>query len=79
MTGKKVIIEVTAGQHYCPTVKDGKEHTSVSCMGSLYGSSSPCDSEDEVQNAIKSCKKTIRENEDIPKVEDNRQTLNRFF
>jgi len=79
MAGKKVIIEVKTGKHYCPTVKNGKEYTSVSCMSSLYGSSSPCDNENEVQHAINNCKNVIREYGDIPKVEDNRMTLNRFF
>lgn len=79
MTNKKVIIKVEGGHHYCPSVKDGKEYTSVSCAGSLYGASSPCDNEDEVQAAIQSCKNMIREEGDIPIVEDNRMTLDRFF
>lgn len=79
MVGKKVIIKVESGHHYCSTVKDGREFTSVSCSGALYGSSHPCDNEDEVQVAINSCKRTVRENGDIPKVEDNRMTLDRFF
>lgn len=79
MTGKKVTIEVKAGQHYRPTVKDGKEYTSVSCMSSSYGSGHPCDNEDEIQSAIKSCKEMIRGEGDIPILEDNRMTLDRFF
>ena len=79
MAGKKVIIKVEAGHHYSPSVKDGREFISVNCMGSTYGAGHPCDNEDEVKFTIESGKKMVRENGDIPVVEDNRLTLDRFF
>lgn len=79
MAGKKVIIKVESGHRYSSTTKDGMEFTSVNCMGATYGAGHPCDNEDEVQSAVKRCKKMVRENGDIPMVEDNRMTLDRFF
>lgn len=66
LSGKKVIIKVESGHHYCPCVKDGKEYTSVECFRSLYGSARPCDTENEVQDAISHCKAIIREEEIFP-------------
>ena len=79
MAGKKVLIKVSAGHRYVSSVKDGREYVSVSCQGRAYGSSYPCDCEDEVKSAIKSCKKLVRGEGDIPFVEDNRMTLDLFF
>ena len=79
MGNKKVIIEVTDGHTYAPSVKNGRVYTSVRHMGSTYGSGSPSDTEAEVQSAIIHQSARIREHGDIPQVVDNRITLDRFF
>ena len=79
MAGKILIIKVEKGRHYISSVKGGREYTSVSCMGGTYGSSCPCDNEDEIKSAIERGKAYIRKMGDIPEVEDNRVTLDQFF
>lgn len=75
MTGKKVIIKVEAGHRYSSAAKGGRELTSVKCVGSTYGSTHPYDNEGETQTAINGCKRKVRENGDIPKVEERRMNF----
>lgn len=75
---KKVVITVSDGHHYHPSLKKEQTYTSVSFQASGYGAASPCDSEDEVQSAIASFKDNICKEGDIPVVVDNRVTLARF-
>lgn len=61
--------------------KEGGCFTSVGFMASIYGSSCPCDTEEEVQRQIQSCKDLIIRNGDIPIVKDERQvvSLSKWF
>jgi len=76
MIPKKVNITVEAGQHYADSVKDGREFTSVGYSASTYGGCGPCDTEEEVQRAIKSAKETILAAGDIPVLTDKREIKN---
>ena len=62
--------------NYNPSHKNGREYVSVSFMASRYGNASPCDSEEEIKNAIISYKKRIIEEGDIPIVKDLRNAPN---
>lgn len=59
---------------YDPSHKNGCEFTSVDFQASRYGSSTPCDNENQVRDAILSCKKRIIEEGDIPIIKDLRYT-----
>lgn len=72
MVNKKIIIEITEGHNYDESVNDGRPFTSVHFQASTYGCGAPCDSEDEIQEAIKHQKEWIVKEGDIPIVEDKR-------
>lgn len=67
----KVEIKIEKG-NYHESVKGGCAYTSVGFSGKTYGSGSPCDTEEEVQQAIKRCMDTIKKEGDIPVIKDER-------
>ena len=64
---------VISKDHYAPSVKNGREFTSIDYSCSRYGGAYPCDSEEEVQRGIGWAKKSIRNEGDIPIVIDKRE------
>ena len=72
---KRVEIIIQKG-NYDPSHKNGRGYVSVDFMASRYGRASPCDSEEEVKDAITSCKKWIIEEGDIPIIKDLRNAPN---
>ena len=70
-------VEITIQKdNYDPSHKNGKEYVSVDFMANRYGSALPCDNEEQVKDAIISCKKWIIEEGDIPMVKDLRNAPN---
>ena len=63
----KVTITVEKGR-YDKSVNNGAEYTDVSHNAHSYGQGSPCDTKEEVANAIKRQKENIIEQGDIPVV-----------
>lgn len=60
----------------------GAMFTAVEFFGPSYGRSSPCISEEEIQDTVRSCCEWIRREGDIPIVIDHRvkqATLTEFF
>jgi len=77
---RKVFVTIEKGK-YAEGVKGGREFTSVGFMASIYGSSSPCDTKEEIERAIAHCKNWIIKEGDIPVV-DNKieaKTLTAWF
>lgn len=72
---EKVFIVVSKGKYH-KSVKNGVEFTSVGFNARGYGASGPYDSPDEVHNAIRLCKKWIREKGDIPVVDNKVEKRN---
>lgn len=73
-TPKKVEIEITDGHFF----SDGAIHpkapfTSVGYMASYYGARHPCETDEEIQQAIRNDKETILKEGDIPIVKDLRE------
>lgn len=66
----KVYIIIEKGR-YAPGIEDEKEFTSVGFTANTYGSSNPCDTQEEVEAAIRHSKEWIVREGDIPVV-DNR-------
>ena len=77
---RKVVIAVSKSRYH-KSHKNGSEFTSVCFSASTYGSSSPCDTHEQVKSAIESCKQWIREEGDIPIVENlaEKRTLKEWF
>lgn len=69
---KKAIITITPNRHYVLSHKDGAEYISVSMEGHNYGSSSPCDTNEEVERSIKSAKEWIINEGQTYMIIDNR-------
>ena len=61
----KVNITLEKG-NYRNSVKGGKEYTSVSYYGKSYGGTSPCDTPEEIERAIKHAINTIEREGDVP-------------
>lgn len=70
---EKVAIDIDEGT-YSSSHKNGAKYTSVGCQGKTYGQGSPCDSPEEVKQAIEGCKRVIRQHGDVPFVRDNRES-----
>ena len=76
---EKVIIEVEdreedgTKRRYVSSVKNGMDYISVGFTAKRYGSSSPCDNDDEIDRAIKNCKEWIIKEGDIPILQDKRK------
>ena len=66
---KKVTITISK-RRYSPSVKGGAEFTSVDYSASTYGGASPCDNKGEVEQAIRHAKDVIRQEGDIPIVDN---------
>ena len=70
---KKVIITIRKDR-YSPGVNRGKEFTAVDCRASSYGSGNPCNSQEEVDAAVLHCQTMIRNEGDIPVVDNKIET-----
>jgi len=70
---KKVEIVIEGGRNYDPSHKNGASFTSVDFMASTYGSASPCDTTEEISQAVEHCKERILEAGDRPIVVDKRK------
>jgi len=68
-TPKKVEIEITDGHFFT----SGKPFISVRYMASTYGASHPCETDAEIQQAVKCDRETILKAGDIPIVKDLRE------
>ncbi|MCP4185562.1 MAG: hypothetical protein GY761_20025 [Hyphomicrobiales bacterium] len=77
---KQVTIVIEKGR-YIESIKDGREYTSVGFQTSKYGSASPCDTDEQVNNAIASCKEWIINEGDIPIIENTieKRQLTQWF
>ena len=77
----KVMIEVTEGHNFVPSVYNGCAYISVKYGGKLYGGSSPCIDDEEVRSSIENAKEIIKEAGDIPILQDQRKkaTLLNWF
>lgn len=72
---QKVEITIEGGHHYSESAcndKGGQEFTSVGFMAKTYGGCGGCDTEEEIQNSVKSYKGWILKEGDIPIVKDLR-------
>ncbi|KKK80176.1 hypothetical protein LCGC14_2826110 [marine sediment metagenome] len=67
---KNKVFIIVEKSRYAPGVNDEKEFTSVDCTASSYGSGNPCDTPEEVEDAIRHCKKLIISQGDIPVVDN---------
>ncbi len=79
-TEKQVTILIEKGR-YMGSVNGGREFTSVGFQTPRYGSASPCDTDEEVKNAVASCKEWIIEEGDIPIIENTleKRQLTQWF
>jgi len=69
----KVMINVTEGHNFHSSVYDGGPYKSVDFSANTYGCACPCRTDEEVNSAIKMCKNTIIENDDVPVLNDERK------
>jgi hypothetical protein len=75
----KVKIEIKKG-NYSLSHKEGAEYTSVGYSGRMYGGCSPCDTEEEINQAIESAKENIIAEGDTPFLDDGKEKdLTSFF
>jgi hypothetical protein len=72
---KKIEITIQT-KNYDPSYKNGMSYTSVDFMASIYGAAFPCDTEEQVKDAIRHFKEWIIEEGDIPIVKDLRNSQN---
>jgi hypothetical protein len=77
----KVEIRISEGHTYTCYDKLGKPFVAVDYFGRNYGGGSPCDTEEDVNFAVKCAKTTIKREGDVPVVVDNRDCagLKRWF
>ena len=73
MTCRKVEIIITQGHNYHESVKGGAAYTRVRYSGHTYGCGSPCDTEEDIQQAIRHAKEVIKNHGDMPVLADKRK------
>jgi len=69
---EKVEIVIEPNHHYVKSHKNGAEFTSVSFNARRYGSASPCDNNQEIEDCIKHQSEWIKREGDIPIIKDLR-------
>lgn len=69
----KVFIIIEKGR-YTSGINDEKEYTAVGFMASTYGSANPCDTPEQIEDAIRHSKEWITREGDIPIVDNKIET-----
>lgn len=78
---EKVYITIEPGRRFVESVHNGCEFTSVGYSGRIYGGTSPCITDEDINKAVEWAKETIKREGDIPVVQDSRikQDLSKWF